>query len=322
MLCFCRGILEKILSGVVPAVQNIMNLDTQCTTGHPMVLKVENDSHYCVYSHIETKTLGPALTDAYHSAYPLFSQHMRVTRENLMRTSSLLQQQEWPYCQVFPKCRQENNSHRCDLAKTYLESINNVPPMYVRSKLFGIPLIILEVEGSKDTLGRMEQQAKAMHEVTSLLAVVPECFLVFVFKAHIELWQAKQNPVKSAVEILCEEIHLNSVQRSLSDSLDYFLDRLIEMLVKQMARSMVIADAVIPFLRVKHQCKATRHTWVHNQGLCCPDCYTLDTLRSASTLKAGFPNTAFYWEDGHVAGSMPPSPPTTNCFAKYLKISW
>ena len=122
--------------------------------------------------------------------------------------------------------------------------------MYVGSKLFGIPLIILEVEGSKDTWGRMEQQAKAMHEVTSSLAVILECFLVFVFEAHIELWQTKRNPGKSAVEILCEKIHLNGVQRSLSDSLDYFLDRLIEMLVKQMARSTVIADAVIPFLHV------------------------------------------------------------------------
>ena len=283
-----------------------MNLDPQHTTGHPMVLKVENDSHYSVYSHIETKTLGPALTDAYHSAYPLFGQHMHVTTENLMRTSSLLQQKEWPYCQVFAKCRWPNNSHRCDLAVTYLESINNVPLMYVGSKLFGIPLIILEVEGSKDTWGRMEQQAKAMHEVTSSLVVIPECFLVFVFEAHIELWQAKRNPGKSAVEILCEEIHLNGVQRSLLDSLNYFLDRLIEMLVKQMARSTVIPDAVIPFLCVKHQCKAMRHMRVHNLGLCCADCYTLDTLRSASVLKAGFPSAAFYWEDGHVAGSTPP----------------
>ena len=238
-----------------------------------------------------------------------------------LRTNSLLQQKEWPYCAIQPKCRRPNNSHRCDLSITYMESVCAVPPTYMGSKLFGVPLIIMEVEGSKDVWGLIEQENKVMQEVTSSLTLIPECFPVFIHPCTISIWQAMCNAVRNAVEIHLAEIHLNGMQRSLDDALEYFLNRIIEILVKQMSRSTVIADMVIPFIRNKHQATATHHSWYQNMGPCCDDCYILDMMRSVSALKAGYPNTQFYWEDGAIPGSTPPRQ-NRLCWARFECCSW
>ena len=215
------------MSGVVLVVQNILNQDAQRNTAHLLVLKVSNDSHYTVYSHIKNDVTGPVLADAYHRAFPNVGGYYRVARENLNHILSLLQQRVWPYCQKYPQCWRPNKYHHADLTISYLEALTNVPPQHRGSKLFNVPFIIFEVEGDKDVWARMEQEGKAMHEVVLSLAIVPKCFLVFLYTAKFSIWHTRRVPQNNSIEIDCEEIHLNGHARSIGAVLDYFLDMIV-----------------------------------------------------------------------------------------------
>ena len=76
----------------------------------------------------------------------------------------------------------------------YIESLAALLAANMGMKLFSIPMITFEVEGGKDTWGRMEQQAKAVHEICVPLAVMPEAYLVFVYPAMIENLEGKEGP--------------------------------------------------------------------------------------------------------------------------------
>ena len=90
-----------------------------------------------------------------------------------------------------------------------------------------MPLLIFEVEGGKDVWGRAEQESKAMHELVSSLAVIPEAYLGFIYPIKISLWKAVRNPNKTCEDIQKEDIHLNGEERTLTEALNYFVDRII-----------------------------------------------------------------------------------------------
>ena len=277
---------------IVPVVEYITNHDGTRTTRHPVGLGVENDSHYCVHSFLKTEISGPQLQEAYHKAFPRVGGNWRTVEANLKATSLLMQQRAWPYCQLQPPCRRPNASHRADFSITFGESVDALPLNFRGQKLFNVPLVIFEVEGGKDVWGRAEQESKAMHEVVSSLALLPEAYLGFVYPVKISLWKAVRNPDKTCVEIKKEDIHLNGEERTLSDALSYFVDRVIGILVRQIYQHGPCLEATLPYIRNTHGALAVRHTRNLNAAPCCDDCYVLDTVRAASGLRAAFPNTA------------------------------
>ena len=281
-----------MFSDIIPAVQYIANHDDQRTTRHPVGLGVENDSHYCVHSFLKTEISGPALQEAYHKAFPRVGGNWRTVEAHLKATSLLMQQQAWPYCQLQPACRRPNTSHRVDLTITLGENVHALPINFRGQKMFNVPLAIFEVEGGKDVWGRAEQESKAMHEVVSSLALLPEAYLGFIYPVKISLWKAVRDPNKTCVEIKKQDIHLNGEERTLSDALGYFVDRVICILVRQIYQNGPCVELTIPYIRNTHGALAVRHTRNLNATPCCDDCFVLENTRSASGLCAAFPNTA------------------------------
>ena len=281
-----------MLGDIVPAIQFIVNHDGQRPTTHPVGLGLENDAHYCVHSFIKTSISGPALQEAYHKAFPHVGGNWRTVEANMKATSLLMQQSSWLYCQLQPPCRRPNASHRADLAVTFGENVHCLPLNFRGRQLFNVPLLIFEVEGGKDVWGRAEQESKAMHELVSSLAVIPEAYLGFIYPVKISLWKAVRNPNKTCVDIQKEDIHLNGEERTLTEALNYFVDRIIAILVRQIYQNGVCAEAALPYIRMAHGALAVRHTRNLNAAPCCDECFVLDTTRSASGLRAAFPNTA------------------------------
>ena len=289
---FFSGLLSRMFHDIVPVVEYITNHDATRTTRHPVGLGLENDSHYCVHSFLKTEISGPQLQEAYHKAFPWVGGNWRTVEANLKATLLLMQQRTWPYCQLQPPCRRPNASHHADLSITFGENVNALPQNFRGQKLFNVPLVIFEVEGGKDVWGQAEQESKAMHEVVSSLALLPEAYLGFIYPVKISLWKAVRNPDKTCVDIKKEDIHLNGEEQTLSEALSYFVDRVIGILVRQIYQHGPCLESTLPYIRNTHGALSVRHTRNLNAAACCDDCYVLDTTRAASGLCAAFPNTA------------------------------
>ena len=178
----------------------------------------------------------------------------------------------------------------------YIESLAALPAAHMGTKLFSIPMITFEVEGGKDTWGRMEQQAKAVREICVPLAVMPEAYLVFVYPAMIEIWKAKREPGKCAVELTAERIHLNEVDRSLKDALEYFHGKIVEILIRQLHHCLPILELSITSLRANRNSMATGHTRNLQISRCCDDCYFLRGPATASGLRQANLQIKMPWE--------------------------
>ena len=282
MVCSCfflfsSGLLSQMLGDIVPAIQFIVNHDGQRPTTHPIRLGLENDAHYCMHSFIKMSISGPALQEAYHKAFPHVGGNWHTIEANM---------------QLQPPCRRPNASHRADLGVTFRENVHCLPLNFRGRQLFNVPLLIFEVEGGKDVWGRAEQESKAMHELVSSLAVIREAYLGFIYPVKISLWKAVRNPNKTCVDIQKEDIHLNGEERMLTEALNYFVDCIIEILVRQIYQNGICAEAALPYIRTAHGALAVRHTRNLNVAPCCDECFVLDTTRSTSGLCAAFPNMA------------------------------
>ena len=289
-----------MLGPLLPELQKLLSNDGQRATVGPIQLDMENDSYYAVHSSIETGMSGPELTDAYHCAFPTTGERWLSVKGCIKATSLLLQQEEWPYCTEQPKCRRPNVYNRADLTINYVESLSNLPRQCIGQKLFSLPLVILEVEGSKDKTGKADQQAKAVKEVLVSLAVMPECYLVFIYPSRIEIWKAQRNPEKCCIDITAETIHTS--QPNIRQAFETFLDRMLQIIVRQAVSTLPLTEHCIAALRNNRHVLATGHTRNSWAGQCCEGCYELDTIRSAAGLKASFPKIYLDWE------GLPPSP--------------
>ena len=140
------------------------------------------------------------------------------------------------------------------------ENVHALPLNFCGHKLFNVPLLIFEVEGGKDVWGRAEQESKAMHELVSSLAVIPEAYLGFIYPVKISLWKAVRNPNKVCVDIQKEDIHLNGEDHTLTEALNYFVDGIIGILLRQIYQNGFCIEAALPYIRMTHSALAMRHT--------------------------------------------------------------
>ena len=281
---FNRGLLTKMLTPMLPEIQMILNRDGQRGTHGPIQIDLENNSYHAVHSYIKSNTTGPELSDAYQEAFPKTGRPMAAVRECLKQTSLLLQQESWPYCQEGPPCRRPNCSNRADITLNYVESLSNLPQQFMGQKLFSLPLMVMEVEGSQAKWGIVDQQAKAMREVLVSLAVMPECYLIFIYPKGIEIWKAERNPARCCIDVTAERIEVNDQDRTIRQVLEYFLKRIFEIIAHQACRILPLIEYNLQCLRRNRQVLATGHIRNLWMGDCCEDCYVLPTIRSAAGL--------------------------------------
>ena len=144
-----RGLLSKMIGPMVPEWVEILNNDPERKTTAPIHLAMENDSYYVVHSYIKSTMDGPELNDLYRKTFPMTGQPEADVKDYFKSTSLLLQQDKWPYCNKDQPCKRPNASNRADLTLNYIEVLQNKPPEFTGYKLFSIPFLIMEVEGSK-----------------------------------------------------------------------------------------------------------------------------------------------------------------------------
>ena len=287
-----------MLGLMVPEWQEIINADpTNRTTRGPITVEMLNDSYYGVHSYIKTTMGGEKLSDAYKKAFPMKGgKHAEDVKQHLKATSLLLQQERWPYCVEVPKCQRPNTYHRADLTLNYVEMLRNQPEGFRCLKLFSVPFLIMEVEGAKGGRDKLDQQAKAMREVLVSLAVMPECYLVFIYPNGIELWKAVRNPARSKIDVTAERIDWDDGKRNLYQALSYFLSRIIDIFARAVLDIIPILEYNLSQIRINRMALATCHTKNPWERDCCDDCYTMDDIRSARLLNRQHPDVYLDYE--------------------------
>ena len=75
-------------------------------------------------------------------------------------------------------------------------------------KTISLPILICEIEGSKDIWGDGEQQSKAIEEVCYALAFIPENYIMFVYSYRFEFVVVKRNPYTGSIDIEREIVYL------------------------------------------------------------------------------------------------------------------
>ena len=278
-----------MIGPLIPEMQKIINLDPQRSTIGPIQLDMLNDSYYALHSYIKSYASAGAMKEAYHNAFPISGRPDYAVRGCLQAISRLLQQPQWPYCTRDTQCTRPNAFNRADLTINYIESLDNLPDQFMGCKLFSFPLLVLEVEGCKDKVGKIDQQAKAMREVLVALSVMPECYLIFVYPSTIEIWKALRNVDKCCIDVTAEQIHINETDRTLCRSLDYFVGRVLEIIARQVVHILPVAEYCIGSIRNARSAMATGHTRNLWTLPCCEDCFVLENVTSAAGLRAGYP---------------------------------
>ena len=278
-----------MIGPLLPEVQRIINLDPQRSMIGPIQLDMLNDSYYALHSYIKSNASAGAMKEAYNNAFLKTGRPEQAVRGCLQAISRLLQQPQWPYYSRDTPCTRPNAYNRADLTINYVEALGNQPEQFMGCKLFSFPLLVLEVEGCKDKVGKIDQQAKAMREVLVALSVMPECYLIFVYPSTIEIWKALRNVEKCCIDVTAEQIHINETDRTLRRSLDYFVGRVLEIIARQVVHILPIAEVCIGSIRNARSAMATGHTLNLWTLPCCDECFVLDNVTSAAGLRAGFP---------------------------------
>ena len=207
-----------MIGPMVPEWVEILNNDPERKTMAPIHLAMENDSYYAVHSFVKSTMDGDELNDVYRKAFPMTRQPEADLKDCFKSTSLLLQQEKWPYCEKDQPCKRPNGWNRADLTLNYVEVLRNKPPEFTGYKLFSIPFLIMEVEGSKEKWGKLDQQAKAMREVLVSLTVMPECYLIFIYPAGIEIWKAERNHARCKIDVTAECIDWDDGVRSIYEA--------------------------------------------------------------------------------------------------------
>ena len=282
-----------MINRILPVVEAEINAlpAAQHPSTNPVCLQVENDSHYTIYSCIQTINPGNALQQTYHAAFPRVAMIpiWQVQWTNLRHTSILMQQSQWPYCNGFPVCTRPNTYHCADIAVSYYESVNALPHTKQGERLFSIPLVLMEVEGSKDTWGPFEKESKAMCEVSAVTVLIPDGYMIYVYPTYLAIWHASRKPQKGCLDVNGELIHLSCGNRTLGDTLKYFFVKLIQIVVKQIMHNVRIANHSLMYICHHYQSKVV-HSLQYTNPVCCQGCYSLQSTHSASGLRAAFPN--------------------------------
>ena len=169
----------------------------------------------------------------------------RQIHNELLHVSQFL----WPFCTNPVKCRRPNDYHVANLAVCMMETIESLLQGIHVKKFFGVPLIIFEIEGSKDVWGRNQQESKVMHKVVSSLSFVLLCFLVFMFPRHFAFWHAEKGPAHACIKIKCQLMQITDAETGIGGALCLFMEKIITILVRQITECGKMAENSMSIFR-------------------------------------------------------------------------
>ena len=218
--------LTIIVNAIGPVINNYYihtghNTVTTCVSNNNEPLPVSIIGHKCTKGVIQTTYLEINLN-------PLSNDPPSL--DEIMAVSAFLQMHTWPLCMRNNKCEKPTIVHQPDVCVVFKEQHNNLD---AGSNLFRIPILICEIEGSKDILGDGKQQSKAIEEACYALAFILENYIIFVYAHHFEFVIVKCNPYTGSIDIEREIVYLQQDRDVLLDKLFYITKTIVKMLIKQ-----------------------------------------------------------------------------------------
>ena len=182
------------------------------------------------------------------------------------------------------KCEKPTIVHRPDICVVFKEQNNNLA---AGSNLFRIPILICEIEGSKDIWGDGEQQSKAIEEACYALAFILENYIIFVYARRFEFVVVKRNPYTGSIDIEREIVYLQQDGDVLLDKLLHITKTIVKMLVKQLTSGKCLLEIAFPCYR---QLGFDRINIFYPHRNICPNCWYIHTVAFTPQLFYANPN--------------------------------
>ena len=231
-----------IVNAVDPVINNYYihtghNTVTTCVSNNNELLPVSIIGHKCTKGIIQT---------TYSESNPNPLSNDPLSPDEIMALSAFLQTHAWPLCMWNNKCEKPTIVHQPDICVVFKEQNNNLT---AGSNLFRIPILICEIEGSKDIWGDGEQQSKAIEEACYALAFIPENYIIFVYTHRFEFVIVKHNPYTGSIDIEREIVYLQQDRDVLLDKLLHITKTIVKMLVKQLTSEKRLLEIAFPRYR-------------------------------------------------------------------------
>ena len=221
-------ILKKIEYELVPRINQYHA--AQQPPIPPVQLKLANNSESIPIGLVEHQTTKWAIADMYKTANPHPATTVLPYRVDVENVSKFLQTTHWMGCpNLNSKCRKRTLVHVPDVAVLYQEPATAVPG---NAYPYKVPILIVEVEGSKDVWGANEQESKALEEACSTLAFMPDTFLMFIYSNRFEFWYLVRNPADGSIDCTSHPIYVqHGGQAPFRNSMKKIMSNIVGILV-------------------------------------------------------------------------------------------
>ena len=204
--------------------------------------------------------------------------------QDILSLSAFLQHPTWPICGNPTQCRKPTVVHRPDVAVVFEELQVHVPNGVNK---FKIPLLICEIEGSKDVWGEGEQESKAIEEACYSLTFLPENYILFVYPRRCELIVCRRNPYTGSLDLEHKVIYFQHDGDAFRDKMMYLCQQIINILVKQLTHGKTLIELAIPCYRqMGWDGINIFHPWVN----VCNPCWYIPDAASATQIFNNNPN--------------------------------
>ena len=153
--------------------------------------------------------------------------------------------------------------------------------------VFRIPILICEIEGSKDIWGDGEQQSKAIEEACYALAFILENNILFVYAHQFEFVIIKWNPYTGSIDIEREIVYLQQDGDVLLDKLFHITKMIVKMLIKQLTSGKCLLE--IAFAHYRQLGFDGINIFQPHRNVC-PNCWYIHTASFTPQLFYANPN--------------------------------
>ena len=273
-----EDILKKIKYELVPRV------DQHHAAQQPAIpcvdLHIANNNKNIPLGLVEHQSDKWSISDMYRMANPHPAMTVAPYRVDVNDVSKFLQTRRWMMCpNQGCRCRKRNLVHRPDIAVIYEEPGTTVPG---NQYPYRVPILLIEVEGSKDIWGASEQESKVLEEACATLAFMPDMFLMFIYHNRFEFWYLVRNPADGSIDCTSYPIYVqHGGQVPFRNSMKKILDNLVGILVRQFIRnSHIIRQSILQYQNANLQ--AYRDPPLSQGNYVCPNCWVLPHPLSAS----------------------------------------
>lgn len=230
---------------VLETAVHIINLHHNLWGRNPVTVSISNNCEPIPVSFVRQRCTKQQIKDTYKKSNPHPGSLQQPDTQNIEHLSAFLQHHSWPLCALNPKCQKPTVIHHPDIAVVFEESRQTRP---LGASPFRIPILICEIEGSKDVWGGGEQESKALEEALYSLAFTPINFLIFVYHNRWELISCKRNTDTSTIDLEQETVYLQTDGDNFQDKMIYIIKCIIKILVKQLTSGKIaMEDSVQSF---------------------------------------------------------------------------